>query len=52
MKRIALLTSSRADYSIYYPLITKFKNDKELELDIIAFGNHNSLLYGNSAKKN
>lgn len=51
MKRIALLTSSRADYSIYYPLITKFKNDKELELDIIAFGNHNSLLYGNSAKK-
>ena len=51
MKRIALLTSSRADYSIYYPLISKFKSSKEFELDIIAFGNHNSLLYGNSAKR-
>jgi GDP/UDP-N,N'-diacetylbacillosamine 2-epimerase (hydrolysing) len=51
MFRIALLTSSRADYSIYYPLINEIQKDRDLELDIIAFGNHNSLIYGNSSDK-
>lgn len=48
MIKIALLTSSRADYSIYYPLIKEIHKQKIFELDIIAFGNHNSLIYGNS----
>ena len=51
MIKIALLTSSRADYSIYYPLIKKIKKEKHINLDIIAFGNHNSLLFGVSANK-
>lgn len=51
MLKIALLTSSRADYSIYYPLIKEFKKDHSFELDIIAFGNHNSLIYGNSSER-
>jgi GDP/UDP-N,N'-diacetylbacillosamine 2-epimerase (hydrolysing) len=51
MAKIALLTSSRADYSIYYPLIKKITNEPDLLLDIIAFGNHNSLVFGNSAQK-
>ncbi|WP_421945856.1 UDP-N-acetylglucosamine 2-epimerase [Pedobacter sp.] len=51
MLKIALLTSSRADYSIYYPLITELKKDSFFLLDIIAFGNHNSLIYGASSSK-
>ncbi len=46
--KIALLTSSRADYGIYFPLISKFKNDNFFNLDIIAFGTHNSPFYGNT----
>jgi GDP/UDP-N,N'-diacetylbacillosamine 2-epimerase (hydrolysing) len=51
MFKIAILTSSRADYSIYYPLIKEIYNDNSFELDIIAFGNHNSLIYGTSSNK-
>jgi GDP/UDP-N,N'-diacetylbacillosamine 2-epimerase (hydrolysing) len=51
MLKIAILTSSRADYSIYYPLIKEIQKDGEFELDIIAFGNHNSLIYGNSSDR-
>lgn len=51
MLKIALLTSSRADYSIYYPLIKEIQKDGEFDLDIIAFGNHNSLIYGNSSDR-
>lgn len=51
MLKIALLTSSRADYSIYYPLIKEIHKAGLFELDIIAFGNHNSLIYGNSSNR-
>lgn len=51
MHKIALLTSSRADYSIYYPLIKEIHKDESFVLDLIAFGNHNSLIYGNSSDK-
>ena len=51
MLKIALLTSSRADYSIYYPLIKEIHKEESLVLDIIAFGNHNSLIYGNSSDR-
>ena len=47
-KRIAILTSSRADYSIYYPLIKKIHEDENFELNIIAFGSHFSEKYGNT----
>lgn len=45
-KRIAVLTSSRADYGIYLPLLKAIKADSSFYLDIIAFGSHNSKLYG------
>lgn len=51
MLQIALLTSSRADYSIYYPLIKEIQTIDTIELDIIAFGNHNSQIYGVSSDK-
>jgi GDP/UDP-N,N'-diacetylbacillosamine 2-epimerase (hydrolysing) len=47
-KKIAILTSSRADYSIYYPLIKRINEDINLELNIIAFGSHFSEKHGNT----
>ena len=46
MKRIAILTSSRADYGIYLPLLKALKDDPFFELRIIAFGTHLSPFYG------
>ncbi|MBA4408513.1 MAG: UDP-N-acetylglucosamine 2-epimerase (hydrolyzing) [Odoribacter sp.] len=46
MKRIAILTSSRADYGIYLPLLKTIKEDPFFELKIIAFGTHLSLYHG------
>jgi GDP/UDP-N,N'-diacetylbacillosamine 2-epimerase (hydrolysing) len=40
--KIALLTSSRADFGIYLPLLKKLKADRDFELEIIAFGSHPS----------
>ena len=45
-KKIYILTSSRADYGIYLPLLQKLKTDSFFELDIIAFGTHLSKLHG------
>jgi GDP/UDP-N,N'-diacetylbacillosamine 2-epimerase (hydrolysing) len=44
--RIGVLTSSRADYSIYLPLLKALKEDTYFDLDIIAFGSHLSPRYG------
>ena len=44
--KIGILTSSRADYGIYLPLLQKMKLDSFFELEIIAFGTHLSKLHG------
>lgn len=44
--RVAVLTSSRADYGIYLPLLKALKNDSYFELSIIAFGTHLSKKHG------
>ena len=44
--KIALITSSRADFGIYLPLLIKLKNDSFFNLEIIAFGTHLSKNYG------
>lgn len=46
--RVAVLTSSRADYGIYLPLLKKLREDHFFELDIIAFGTHLSKKFGNT----
>lgn len=38
--RIGVLTSSRADYGIYLPLLRRLEADDRFELSIIAFGTH------------
>ena len=44
--RIGILTSSRADYGIYLPLLQKMKRDSFFEIEIIAFGTHLSKSHG------
>jgi GDP/UDP-N,N'-diacetylbacillosamine 2-epimerase (hydrolysing) len=44
--KIAVLTSSRADYSIYYPLLKKLISDEFFDLSVIAFGTHLSETFG------
>ncbi len=46
MKKILVLSSSRADYGIYVPLLKELQNAKELELEILAFGTHLSEKHG------
>lgn len=38
--KIGVLTSSRADYGIYLPLLNRIKENRLFELEIIAFGMH------------
>ena len=49
--RIAILTSSRADFGIYRPLLKALKSDPEFDLKIIAFGTHFSAPFGNTYKE-
>ncbi|MEO6176085.1 MAG: UDP-N-acetylglucosamine 2-epimerase [Flavobacterium circumlabens] len=44
--KLGVLTSSRADYGIYLPLLQKIKNDSFFELELIAFGTHMSRSHG------
>jgi GDP/UDP-N,N'-diacetylbacillosamine 2-epimerase (hydrolysing) len=44
--KIGILTSSRADYGIYLPLLKKLKSDSFFSLEIIAFGTHLSKNHG------
>ena len=49
--KIALLTSSRADYGIYLPLLKALKQDPFFQLQIIAFGTHLSPMYGETVNR-
>ena len=49
--RIGVLTSSRADFGIYLPLLKKMKGDAFFDLDIIAFGTHLSAFHGHTIKQ-
>lgn len=46
--KIGVLTSSRADFGIYLPLLKKLESDPFFELLIIAFGTHVSKYHGNT----
>lgn len=53
--RIGILTSSRADFGIYLPLLNELKKDKYFTLSLIAFGTHLSIKHGytlNEIKEN
>lgn len=44
--KVGVLTSSRADFGIYLPLLKKLKQDTFFDLKIIAFGTHGSTYHG------
>lgn len=44
--KVGILTSSRADFGIYYPLIQKLWEDNSFDVEIIAFGTHLKEEYG------
>ncbi len=46
--KVAVLTSSRADFGIYLPLLLKLKNDSFFSLELIVFGTHLSKNHGNT----
>src|SRR5690242_9410501 len=48
--RVGVLTSSRADFGIYLPLLKKIQNDTFFDLKIIAFGSHLSPFHGYTLK--
>lgn len=49
--KIAILTSSRADFGIYMPLATKLNADEAFQTEVIAFGTHPSAKYGYSLQQ-
>ena len=44
--RVAVLSSSRADFGIYLPLLKKLKKADDFKLSVIAFGTHLSKFHG------
>jgi len=49
--KVAILTSSRADYGIYLPLLRKIKADSFFDIEIIAFGTHLSEKFGMTVRQ-
>jgi GDP/UDP-N,N'-diacetylbacillosamine 2-epimerase (hydrolysing) len=49
--KIAVLTSSRADYGIYLPLLKALNADPFFDLSIIAFGTHLSPMHGETVQQ-
>lgn len=49
--RVGVLTSSRADYGIYLPLLKGLKQDPFFKLNIVAFGTHLSHFHGYTANQ-
>tara|TARA_B100001250_G_scaffold147843_1_gene126634 strand:- start:21929 stop:23035 length:1107 start_codon:yes stop_codon:yes gene_type:complete len=48
--KIGVLSSSRADYGIYEPLLKNLSQNKKIELTIIAFGMHLKKKYGQTIR--
>lgn len=48
MKKIAIVTASRAEYGILRPLIYRLREEKEFELQVVVTGTHLVEKYGNT----
>ena len=51
MRKIGVITTSRADYGIYLPILRKIKSDPQLRLCLIAAGMHLSKKFGFTYKE-
>lgn len=50
MKKIAILTTTRAEYGLLCPLIQRMQTDNAFDVDIIVSGTHLLEKYGNTVK--
>lgn len=48
MKKVCIVTGTRAEYHLLYPLIKTISEDNELELSLVVTGSHLSEKYGNT----
>lgn len=48
MKRIAIVTATRAEYGLLTPLIKKVNEDRDLDLDLMVTGAHLSNIFGHT----
>lgn len=46
MKKVAVVTATRAEYGILRPLIMRLNDDREIELQLLVTGTHLSAKYG------
>jgi GDP/UDP-N,N'-diacetylbacillosamine 2-epimerase (hydrolysing) len=51
MIKVGVLSSSRADYGIYLPLLKALQNDANFSLELIIFGTHLSKFHGYTISK-
>ena len=51
MIKVGVLSSSRADYGIYLPLLKALQNDASFNLELIIFGTHLSKFHGYTISK-
>ena len=51
MRKICIITGTRAEWGLFYPLAQRIKDDKDLDLQIIATGMHLSEKYGLTYKE-
>lgn len=49
--KIGVLTSSRADYGVYLPLLRKIQADPAFELELLVFGTHLSEKFGMTVRQ-
>jgi GDP/UDP-N,N'-diacetylbacillosamine 2-epimerase (hydrolysing) len=46
MKKVCVVTATRAEYGLLYPILKLIEKDTELELQLIVSGTHLSKKYG------
>ena len=49
MRKIGVVTVARSDYGIYRPILTRMRDDPEIEMRLYVSGTHLSILHGNTA---
>lgn len=48
MKKVCVVTGTRAEYHLLHPLLRRLKNDSELKLILAVTGSHLNVAYGNT----
>lgn len=48
--KVGVLTSSRADYGVYLPLLKELEESSSWDLEVIAYGMHTSSIFGDSVR--